>query len=215
MMDVTKKGDRMITTSPTQLLVPTVIESDGRVERAYDIYSRLLKDRIIFLGESVNEHTANIVVAQLLFLQSEDAKKDIYFYINSPGGSVYDAMAIYDTMQYVTNDIQTVGIGMQASAAAFLLSSGTKGKRFVLPNSSVMIHQPSAGTRGKVTDMEIDFNEFQRLKVRLNEIMAANTGQSIKKITDDMERDYWMSAHDAKKYGLVDDVITTPPKPGK
>lgn len=205
----------MITTTPTQLLVPTVIESDGRMERAYDIYSRLLKDRIIFLGESVNEHTANIIVAQLLFLQSEDAKKDIYFYINSPGGSVYDALAIYDTMQYVTNDIQTVGIGMQASAAAFLLSSGTKGKRFVLPNSSVMIHQPSAGTRGKVTDMEIDFNEFNRLKIRLNEIMAKNTGQSLEKITADMERDYWMSADAAKEYGLVDAVITSPPKPGK
>ena len=131
-------------TKPTQLLVPTVIESDGRVERAYDIYSRLLKDRIIFLGESVNEHTANIIVAQLLFLQAEDAKKDIFLYINSPGGSVYDAMAIYDTMQFVTNDIQTIGIGMQASAAAFLLSSGAKGKRFVLPNSSVMIPSPSS-----------------------------------------------------------------------
>lgn len=200
---------------PTQLLVPTVIESDGRMERAYDIYSRLLKDRIIFLGTGVDQNSANVIVAQLLFLQAEDAKKDIYFYINSPGGSVYDAMAIYDTMQYVSNDIQTVGIGMQASAAAFLLSSGTRGKRFVLPNASVMIHQPSAGTSGKVTDMERDFNEFMRLKKRLNEIMAANTGQKLDKITADMERDYWMSAQDAKKYGLVDDVITTPPKPGK
>lgn len=200
---------------PTQVMVPTVIESDGRMERAYDIYSRLLKDRIIFLGTGVNEASANIIVAQLLFLQAEDAKKDIFFYINSPGGSVYDAMAIYDTMQYVTNDIQTVGIGMQASAAAFLLSSGTKGKRFVLPNSSVMIHQPSAGTQGKVSDMERDFKEFMRLKLRLNEIMAANTGQKVEKITEDMERDYWMSAEEAKKYGLVDAVISTPPKPGK
>jgi ATP-dependent Clp protease protease subunit len=141
-------------TTPQSVLVPTVIESDGRVERAYDIYSRLLKDRIVFLGTHVDQHTANLVVAQLLFLQAEDSKKDIFFYINSPGGSAYDAMAIYDTMQYVTNDIQTVGIGMQASAAAFLLSSGTKGKRFLLPNSTVMIHQPSSGTSGKVTDQE-------------------------------------------------------------
>lgn len=199
--------------NPTNsMLVPTVIENEGRYERAYDIFSRLLKDRIIFLGTEVNEVSANLVVAQLLFLQAEDAKKDIFFYINSPGGSVYDAMAIYDTMQYVTNDIQTVGIGMQASAAAFLLSSGTKGKRFVLPNASVMIHQPSAGTRGKVTDMEIDLKEGLRLKRKLNEIMAKNSGQTIEKITNDMERDYWMPAEEAKKYGLVDKVITTPPK---
>ncbi len=194
------------------MLIPTVIESDGRVERAYDIYSRLLKDRIIFLGNEVNEHTANVVVAQLIFLQAEDPKKDIYFYINSPGGSVYDAMAIYDTMQYVTNDIQTFGIGVQASAAAFLLSSGTKGKRFVLPNATVMIHQPSSGTRGKVTDMEIDLKEGLRIKHKLNEIMAKNTGQKLEKITADMERDYWMTAPEAQKYGLVDKVITTPPK---
>lgn len=200
---------------PTSMLVPTVIENDGRTERAYDIFSRLLKDRIILLGTEVNEASANLIVAQLLFLQAEDPKKDIYFYINSPGGSVYDAMAIYDTMQYVTNDIQTVGIGVQASAAAFLLSSGTPGKRFALPNATVMIHQPSAGTRGKVTDMEIDLKEGLRLKRRLNEIMAGNTGQKVEKITADMERDYWMPAEDAKKYGLVDDVITTPPKPSK
>ncbi len=200
-------------TNPTSnMLVPTVIENEGRYERAYDIYSRLLKDRIIFLGTEVNEVSANLIVAQLLFLQAEDAKKDIFFYINSPGGSVYDAMAIYDTMQYVTNDIQTVGIGMQASAAAFLLSSGAKGKRFVLPNASVMIHQPSAGTRGKVTDMEIDLKEGLRLKRKLNEIMAKNSGQTVDKITSDMERDYWMPAEEAKKYGLVDAVITRPPK---
>jgi ATP-dependent Clp protease protease subunit len=195
-----------------QVLVPTVIENEGRYERAYDIYSRLLKDRIIFLGQDVNEATANIVVAQLLFLQAQDAKKDIFFYINSPGGSVYDALAIYDTMQYVTNDVQTVGIGVQASAAAFLLSSGTKGKRFLLPNATVMIHQPSSGTRGKVTDMEIDLKESLRIKQRLNEIMAANTGQSVDKIKNDMERDYWLTADDAKKYGIVDGVITAPPK---
>lgn len=189
------------------VLVPTVIESDGRVERAFDIYSRLLKDRIIFLGTDVNEHTANLVVAQLLFLDNEDSKKDINFYINSPGGSVYDALAIYDTMQFVKSDVQTVGIGVQASAAAFLLSSGTKGKRFILPNATVMIHQPSSGTRGKVTDMEIDLKESLRIKHRLNEIMAKNTGQTIKRIQEDMERDYWMTAEEAKKYGVVDKII--------
>jgi ATP-dependent Clp protease protease subunit len=197
---------------PTSMLVPTVIESEGQHERAYDIYSRLLRDRIVFLGDEVNQVTANLVVAQLLFLQAEDAKKDIFFYINSPGGSVYDAMAMYDTMQYITNDIQTVGIGIQASAAAFLLSSGTKGKRFVLPNSTVMIHQPSSGTRGKVTDQEIDLKESLRIKKALEAIMAQNTGQKLEKIHVDMERDFWMTAPEAKKYGLVDDIITTPPK---
>jgi ATP-dependent Clp protease protease subunit len=188
-------------------LVPTVIESDGRVERAYDIYSRLLKDRIIFLGDAVNEHTANLIVAQLLFLHAEDPKKDINFYINSPGGVVYDALAIYDTMQYISNDIQTVGIGVQASAAAFLLSSGTKGKRVALPNATIMVHQPSSGTRGKVTDMEIDLKESLRIKQRLNEIMAKNTGQTVKKIQADMERDYWMNAEESVKYGVVDKIV--------
>jgi ATP-dependent Clp protease protease subunit len=192
------------------VLIPTVIENEGRYERAYDIYSRLLKDRIIFLGTDVNEATANIIVAQLLFLQAEDAKKDIYFYINSPGGSVYDALAIYDTMQYVTNDIQTVGIGVQASAAAILLSSGTKGKRYLLPNSTVMIHQPSSGTRGKVTDQEIDLRESLRVKKLIEEIMAKNTGKKMDQIHVDMERDFWMTAPDAKKYGLVDDIISSP-----
>lgn len=201
-----------MTTPQNSILVPTVIETDGRVERAYDIYSRLLKDRIIFLGTEVNAHTANLIVAQLLFLQAEDPKKDIFFYINSPGGSVYDAMAIYDTMQYVTNDVVTVGIGMQASAAAFLLSSGTKGKRYLLPESTVMIHQPSSGTRGKVTDMEIDLKESLRVKQRLNEIMAANTGQDIEKVKLDMERDYWMTAKEAVEYGIADKIITNPPK---
>lgn len=199
----------------SQVLVPTVIENEGRFERAYDIYSRLLKDRIIFLGQDVNETTANLIVAQLLFLQAQDDKRDIFFYINSPGGSVYDALAIYDTMQYVTNDIQTVGIGVQASAAAFLLSSGTRGKRFILPNATVMIHQPSSGTQGKVTDMEIDLRESLRVKHRLNEIMAANTGQKVEKLKDDMERDYWMTSDEAKRYGIVDAVITTPPKAQK
>src|SRR5947209_5469792 len=193
--------------NPTsQILIPTVIEQEGRYERAYDIYSRLLKDRIIFLGTDVNEATANLIVAQLLFLQAEDAKKDIFFYINSPGGSVYDALAIYDTMKYVTNDVQTVGIGVQASAAAILLSSGTKGKRYLLPNSTVMIHQPSSGTRGKVTDQEIDLREALRVKKLIEEIMAKNTGQKLEKIHEDMERDRWMTATEAKKYGLVDAI---------
>ncbi len=189
------------------VLVPTVVESEGRYERAYDIYSRLLKDRVIFLGTDVNEASANVVVAQLLFLQAEDAKKDIYFYINSPGGSVYDALAIYDTMQYVTNDVQTIGIGIQASAAAFLLSSGAKGKRFLLPNSTVMIHQPSSGTRGKVTDQEIDLQESLRIKRLLEGIMAKNTGQKPEKIHEDMERDKWLTADEALEYGLVDKII--------
>ena len=189
------------------VLIPTVIESDGRVERAYDIYSRLLKDRIIFIGSEINEVSANLIVAQLLFLQAEDAKKDIFLYINSPGGSVYDALAIYDTMQYIANDVQTFGIGVQASAAAFLLSSGTKGKRFLLPNATVMIHQPSSGTRGKVTDQEIDLRESLRVKKLLEGIMAENTGQKPEKVHEDMERDRWMTAPEALKYGLVDKVV--------
>lgn len=189
------------------ILVPTVIEQEGRFERAYDIYSRLLRDRIIFLGDEVNQHTANLVVAQMLFLENLDQNKDIIFYINSPGGSVYDAFAIYDTMQYVKSDIQTVGVGVQASAAAFLLSSGAKGKRLLLPHATVMIHQPTAGTKGRVSDMEIDLREGLRMKKLLNEIMSKNTGQTLKKIETDMERDFWMSAEEAKKYGLVDKVI--------
>ncbi len=194
------------------VLIPTVIENEGRYERAYDIYSRLLKDRIVFLGGQVNEASANTIVAQLLFLQAQDPKKDIFLYINSPGGSVYDALAIYDTMQYITNDVQTVGIGVQASAAAFLLSSGTKGKRFLLPNSTVMIHQPSSGTRGKVTDQEIDLKESLRIKKLLEEIMAKNTGQKLAKVHEDMERDRWLTAKEALDYGLVDKIITAPPK---
>lgn len=188
-------------------MIPTVIENDGRIERAYDIYSRLLKDRIVFLGEDVNPHTANIIVAQMLFLEAEDPKKDILLYINSPGGSVYDGFAIYDTMQYVKCDVQTYGIGLQASMGAFLLSSGTKGKRYALPHSKVMIHQPSSGTRGKVTDMEIDLQESLRVKKQLNEILAKNTGQKLSKVTADAERDYWMSAQEAKSYGLIDKVL--------
>lgn len=188
-------------------LVPTVIEQEGRYERAFDIYSRLLKDRIIFLGSDVNEHTANLIVAQMLFLENENPKADIKLYINSPGGSVYDAFAIYDTMKYVKCDIQTVGIGVQASAAAFLLSAGTKGKRHLLPHATVMIHQPSAGTKGRVSDMEIDLKEGLRLKKLLNQILAKNTGQPLRKIEKDVERDFWMSANEAMKYGVVDTVL--------
>lgn len=188
-------------------MIPTVIETEGRIERAYDIYSRLLKDRIVFLGTDVNEHTANLVVAQLLLLYNQDPKKDITIYINSPGGSVYDGMAIYDTMKYLKCDIATVGIGLQASMGAFLLSSGTKGKRLLLPHSKVMIHQPSSGTRGKVTDMEIDLKESLRVKKMLNEILAKNTGQKLAKVEQDSDRDYWMTAEEAVKYGLADKVI--------
>ena len=194
------------------MLVPTVIEPSGQGERAFDIYSRLLRERIIFLHDEVNEHTAGLIVAQLLFLQSEDPKKDIYLYINSPGGSVYDALAIYDTMRFIGNDVQTFGIGVQASAAAFLLSSGAKGKRFLLPNATVMIHQPSSGTRGKVTDQEIDLRESLRVKRLLEEIMAKNTGQTVKKIHEDMERDFWITADEAVQYGLVDTIVSKPAK---
>lgn len=190
----------------SSVLIPTVIEQEGRYERAYDIYSRLLKERIIFLGSDISEDSANIIVAQMLFLQANDPKKDIYLYINSPGGSAYDALAIYDTIQYVSNDVQTVGIGVQASAAAFILSSGTKGKRFLLPNSTVMIHQPSSGTQGKITDQEISLKEGLRLKKLLEEIMAKNTGQKLEHIHLDMERDKWLSAEEAKAYGIVDQV---------
>lgn len=192
---------------PTNYLVPTVVEKSYDGERAYDIYSRLLKERIVFLGEEVNEHTANLVVAQLLFLAGEDSKKDIMFYINSPGGHVYDGMAIYDTMQYIKPDVQTIGIGLQASMGAFLLSSGAKKKRFILPHSRVMIHQPSSGTQGKVTDQEITLRESIRIKKLLNEILAKNTGQKLVKIEKDVDRDFWMDAQEAINYGLVDEII--------
>ena len=195
-------------TKPTNYLVPTVIEQSSEGERAFDIYSRLLKERIIFLGEDVNEHTANLVVAQLLHLAYEDPKKDIKLYINSPGGSVYDGFAIYDTMQYITPNVMTIGIGVQASMGAFLLSSGAKGKRFILPNSRVMIHQPSSGTQGKITDQEISLREGIYLKQKLNEILAGNTGQKLSKIEKDTDRDFWMSAKEAVEYGLIDEVIT-------
>lgn len=188
-------------------LVPTVLERTSEGERAFDIYSRLLNERVIFLGEDVNEHTANLVVAQLLHLAYVDSKKDIKLYINSPGGNVYDGLAIYDTIQYIKPDVQTIGIGLQASMGAFLLSSGTKGKRFALPNSRIMIHQPSSGTRGKITDQEIMLKEGVLLKKKLNEILAKNTGQKISKIEKDVDRDYWMSADEAVGYGIIDDVI--------
>lgn len=194
---------------PSNYLVPTVIEKTHDGERAFDIYSRLLNERIIFLGEGVNEHTANLVVAQLLHLAYEDSKKDIKLYINSPGGTVYDGLAIYDTIQFIKPDVQTIGIGLQASMGAFLLSSGTKGKRFVLPNSRIMIHQPSSGTQGKITDQEITLREGLFLKNRLNEVLAKNTGQKLTKIEQDMERDFWMGAEEAKKYGLIDEIITS------
>jgi ATP-dependent Clp protease protease subunit len=189
------------------MLIPTVIEKSQNGERAYDIYSRLLKERIIFLGDQVDQHSASLVVAQMLFLEAEDPKKDIMLYINSPGGSVYDGLMIYDTMKHLKCDVATIGIGMQASMGAFLLSSGTKGKRSLLPNSTVMIHQPSAGTRGKVTDMEIDLKEGLRLKKLLNEILAKNTGQKVETVEKDSDRDNWMSAEEAKKYGLVDHIL--------
>ena len=193
--------------NPKSYLVPTVIEKSHDGERAYDIYSRLLKDRIIFLGEEVNEHTANIIIAQLLYLTYDDSKKDIKLYINSPGGSVYDGLGIYDTIQYIEPDVQTIGIGLQASMGAVLLSSGTKGKRYALPNSRIMIHQPSSGTQGKITDQEISLREGLFLKKRLNEILAKNTGQKLAKIEKDVDRDYWMSADEAKTYGLIDEII--------
>ncbi len=193
---------------PSSYLVPTVIESSSQGERAFDIYSRLLKERIIFLGEEVNEHTANLVVAQLLHLAYEDPKKDISLYINSPGGSVYDGLAIFDTMQFIKPDVATYGMGLQASMGAFLLSSGTKGKRFALPNARIMIHQPSSGTHGKITDQEITLREGIYLKKRLNEILAKNTGQKLSKIEKDVDRDFWMSAEESVKYGIVDKVVT-------
>lgn len=196
---------------PSSYLVPTVIEKTHDGERAFDIYSRLLNERVIFLGDEVNETTANLVVAQLLHLAYEDPKKDIKLYINSPGGSVYDGLAIYDTIQYISPDVQTIGIGLQASMGAFLLSSGTKGKRFALPNARVMIHQPSSGTHGKITDQEITLREGIYLKKRLNEILAKNTGQKLAKIEKDVDRDFWMSAEEAVAYGLVDEVIAKNP----
>lgn len=189
-------------------LVPYVIEQTSRGERSYDIYSRLLKERIIFLGEDVNDVTASLIVAQLLFLESEDPGKDINFYINSPGGSVTAGMAIYDTMNYIKCDVSTICIGMAASMGAFLLSGGTKGKRFALPNAEVMIHQPSGGAKGQATDIKIVADNIIKTRKKLNEILAKNTGKPLEVIEVDTERDYYMSAEEAREYGLVDGILT-------
>ena len=190
-------------------LVPYVIEQTSRGERNYDIYSRLLKDRIIFLGEEVNETTASLVVAQLLFLESEDPGKDIHLYINSPGGSVTAGMAIYDTMQYIKCDVSTMCLGMAASMGAFLLSGGAKGKRYALPNAEIMIHQPSGGAQGQATEISIAAEHILKTKKKLNEILAANTGKPYDVIAADTERDNWMTAQEAMNYGLIDSVITS------
>ncbi|SHH84765.1 ATP-dependent Clp endopeptidase proteolytic subunit ClpP [Clostridium grantii] len=188
-------------------LVPVVVEQTNRGERSYDIYSRLLKDRIIFLGEEVNDVTAGLIVAQLLFLEAEDPDKDIYLYINSPGGSITSGMAIYDTMQYIKPDVSTICIGMAASMGAFLLSAGAKGKRFALPNSEIMIHQPLGGFKGQATDIDIHAKRILRTKDKLNEILSKNTGKPLEQIKKDVERDYFMEAFEAKEYGLIDDVV--------
>ncbi len=191
-------------------LVPMVVEQSNRGERSYDIYSRLLKDRIIFLGEEVNDVTASLVVAQLLFLAAEDPDKDISLYINSPGGSVTAGMAIYDTMQYIHPDVSTICIGMAASMGAFLLAGGAKGKRYALPNAEVMIHQPSGGARGQATDIQIHAENILRTKAKLNQILADNTGKPVEDVARDTERDNFMSAEEAKAYGLIDEVIVKP-----
>ena len=188
-------------------LVPYVIEQTSRGERSYDIYSRLLKDRIIFLGEEVNDVTASLVVAELLFLEAEDPGKDIQLYINSPGGSVTAGMAIYDTMQYIKCDVATICVGLAASMGAFLLSAGTKGKRMALPNSEIMIHQPSAGTQGQITDMAIHLKRLETVKARMNRILSENTGRSIEEVTAACERDNFMTAEEAKAFGLIDRVL--------
>ena len=189
-------------------LIPYVIEQTSRGERSYDIYSRLLKDRIIFLGEEVDDNSAAVVVAQMLFLEAEDPGKDIHLYINSPGGSVTAGMAIYDTMQYIKCDVSTICIGMAASMGAFLLAGGTKGKRMALPNAEIMIHQPSGGSRGQATEIEIAAKHILKTKATLNRILSENTGQPLEKVAEDTERDNWMDAKEALKYGLIDSVVT-------
>lgn len=188
-------------------LVPIVVEQTNRGERSYDIYSRLLKDRIIFLGDEVNDVTASLVVAQLLFLEAEDPDKDISLYINSPGGSITSGMAIYDTMQFIKPDVSTICIGMAASMGSFLLAAGAKGKRFALPNSEIMIHQPLGGARGQATDVIIHAERLIKIKKQLNQILSERTGQPLEKIEKDVERDYFMSAEEAKAYGLIDEVL--------
>ncbi len=190
-------------------VIPYVIEQTSRGERSYDIYSRLLKERIIFLGEEVTDASASVIIAQLLFLEGEDPEKDIHLYINSPGGSVSAGLAIYDTMQYIKCDVSTICIGMAASMASFLLSGGAKGKRFALPNSEIMIHQPLGGAQGQATEIQIAAEHILKTRERLNQILAANTGQSLEQIEIDTDRDNFMSAQQAKEYGLVDEVITS------
>lgn len=194
------------------MLVPIVIEQTNRGERAYDIYSRLLKDRIIFLGAPVDDIFANLIIAQLLFLEAEDPEKDINLYINSPGGSVTAGLGIYDTMQYVKPPINTICLGQAASMGALLLAAGTKGKRFALPNARVMIHQPMGGFQGQATEIDIHAREILKIRERLNEILVKHTGQPVEKIANDTERDYFMSGEEAKRYGLIDEVISRPPK---
>jgi len=189
-------------------LIPMVVEQTSRGERSYDIYSRLLKDRIIFLGSTVDDHVANLIIAQLLFLEAEDPDKDINIYINSPGGSITAGMAIYDTMQYIKPNVSTICVGMAASMGAFLLAAGEKGKRFALPNSEIMIHQPLGGASGQATDIQIHAKRILEIKEKLNEILAERTGQELSKVAADTERDYFMSAEAAKEYGLVDEVIS-------
>ena len=191
------------------MLIPMVVEQSSRGERAYDIYSRLLKDRIIFLGDTINDAVANIVIAQMLFLESEDPDKDINLYINSPGGTVTDGLAIYDTMQYIRPDIVTICMGQNSSMAALLLAAGTKKKRYGLPHSRVMIHQPLGGAQGQATDIDIQAREILKIRDTLNTILADHTGQPIEKIREDTERDYFMTAEEAKKYGIIDKIITT------
>ena len=188
-------------------LVPIVIEQTPRGERSYDIYSRLLKDRIIFLGTEIDDATANIIIAQLLFLEATDPDKDVYIYINSPGGSVSSTIAIYDTIQYIKSDVSTICIGMAASGAALILASGAKGKRFALPNSRIMVHQPLGGAQGQVTDIEIQTRELKRIKDSINKILTHHTGQKLEKIEKDTERDFYMTSQESKEYGLVDEVI--------
>jgi len=188
-------------------LVPIVVEQTSRGERSYDIYSRLLKDRIIFLGEAIDDHISSLVIAQLLFLEAEDPEKDIFLYVNSPGGVVTSGMAIYDTMQYIKPDVATICLGQAASMGSLLLAAGAKGKRSALPNSRIMIHQPSAGFQGQASDIEIHAREVLKMKARLNEIYSGHTGKTVKEIEADMDRDYFMSAQDAVNYGLIDKVI--------
>ena len=190
------------------MLIPMVVEQTSRGERSYDIYSRLLKERVIFLGSEIDDNVANLVIAQMLFLESEDPEKDIHIYINSPGGSITAGMAIFDTMQYIKPDVSTICIGMAASMGAFLLAAGAIGKRFALPNSEIMIHQPLGGTRGQATDIEIHAKRIVQMKERLNRILAERTGQTYRKVAADTERDFFMSAEAAQKYGLIDQVIT-------